>query len=264
MMKKSFLLLLLSVTLLSCASDSQQAIEEARFLLDNGSFAEAIDKLDDIVADDPTNLEATFLLSTAYVGQAANEPRTQCEDEDTGILGLLACFLREKSNSDRLGLATFARIAPATETEVANVRTGINLLTGIDHDDITGDNSFSSQDVYAQIAIARMITLSTIATISRANTGTEADCDADLIEEDDAVNFRADLDTVQSDLDNAGFPSDFRLLTRAADIFDTLENAGFSSPTIGVQTVVADAFSDYTPPCDCEACEQAALDAYTP
>ncbi|MCB1198458.1 MAG: hypothetical protein KDK51_08785 [Deltaproteobacteria bacterium] len=264
MIKKTILILLLSTMYISCASNTQEAIEEARFLLDKGSYEEAIDKLADIVADDPSNLEATFLLSSAYVGQAANSQRAQCEADDTGILGLLACFLRTKSSNDRLGIATFARIAPATLTEVANVRSGINLLLDIDHDNITQNNSFSSQDVYALIAIARMITLSTIATISQANTGDESECDADQINDTQATDFRNDLDLVQGDLENAGFPSDFRLLTRATSIFDTLENAGFADETVGVRTVVADAFSSYTPPCSCATCEQAKLDAYDP
>ncbi|MEZ4819948.1 MAG: hypothetical protein R3A45_08645 [Bdellovibrionota bacterium] len=67
---------------ISCASNTQEAIEEARFLLDKGSYEKAIDKLADIVADDPSNLEATFLLSSAYVGQAANSQRAQCEADD--------------------------------------------------------------------------------------------------------------------------------------------------------------------------------------
>ncbi|MCB0272379.1 MAG: hypothetical protein KDD46_05135 [Bdellovibrionales bacterium] len=263
-MRKIFFLCVTAFLFTACASNAEKAIEEARFLLDKGEFEQAIDKLDDIVDDDPTNLEATFLLATAYVGQAASEPRINCEEEDTGILGLLACFLREKTDDDRLGLATFARIAPATLTEVDNVRTGIDLLADIDLDDITRSNSFSEKDVYAQIAIARMLTLSTITTISEANTGDEADCNASLISSSEADDFRSDLAQVQEDLDNAGFPSNFALITRSRDILDAINNAGFTTPTIGVQTLVADAFSTYTPPCACATCEQAALDAYNP
>ena len=41
-MKNSFVIGALMVLMLSCVSESQKGIEEARFLLDKGEFAEAI------------------------------------------------------------------------------------------------------------------------------------------------------------------------------------------------------------------------------
>lgn len=262
---KKLLLAMMALVLMSCgASDSDKAIEEARFLLDRGEFTEAIAKLEPIVDDDPSNLEATFMLATAYIGQASDEPRPRCTDEETGVLGILACYLRTKDDDDRLGVGTFARVAPAELNEVNNLDDGIALLQGLNLSRISRNNTFSAEDVYAILAISRMFELSSVITIAQANTGDESDCDADEINEAQAQDFRDNLEQIDDDLQNAGFPSDFRLFTRTQAIFDTLANAGFTDNTIAVRTIVADAFSNYSPPCACASCEQAVLDNFDP
>lgn len=262
-MKRIILSMFLGLFLLFCApSSADKTIEEARFHLDKGEFSQAIEKLEDLVAKDPNNNEAVFLLSSAYLGQAAQEPRSGCDEEETGLLGLLACFLATKDPDDRLGFRTFARIAPAEVDDVAVLDTGIDLLNGIEN--ITSSNTFTQIDVFAQIAMSRMFKLSGITTAAQANTGNDADCNADLIDDDQAAGFKEDLDLIRQDLNNANFPSDFRLLTRAEAISDALEDAGFTTLTVGVQTIIADAFSNNNPPCTCTNCEQATLEAYNP
>ncbi|MEZ4819947.1 MAG: hypothetical protein R3A45_08640 [Bdellovibrionota bacterium] len=112
------------------------------------------------------------------------------------------------------------------------MRSGINLLLDIDHDNITQNNTFFEPRCLCSDCHCPMITLSTIATISQANTGDESECDADQINDTQASDFRTDLDLVQEDLENAGFHLIFAFLTRATSIFDTLENAGFADETL--------------------------------
>jgi hypothetical protein len=239
---------LIALIFIGCAASStDEAIEEARFFLDNGEFAAAIEKLNPIVEDEPNNAEAVFLLGSAYVGQAAQSPRPVCDDDETGVLGILSCFLKDSDSGTTTGLfGTFARIAPPTVEDVDGLLRGIDLLNSIDN--IDDDNTFTQRDVFAQIALGRMFSLSSLVTVANANDNNGDDCDVTLIEEEDSDQFITDLEEIQSDVNNAGFKSDFRLLTRAAEIAQDLEDSGIADTNEAVRTLFRDTFEG----CTCE------------
>lgn len=238
--------LLITFVLLGCAASStDKAIEEARFLLDQGEFLAAIEKLDPVVNKEPDNAAAVFLLGSAYIGQAALSPRPVCDADETGVLGILSCFLKDSDTGAATGIfGTFARIAPPTTEDVAGLTRGIQLLNGIES--VSNQENFTQRDVFAQVALARMFSLSSLVTVANANANNAQDCDVTLIQEADADQFLVDLQTVQSDVSNAGFNSDFRLLTRAAEIVQALDDSGIADTTEAVRTLFRDTFDGCT------------------
>lgn len=222
----------------SCASTEQKNLEEARFLLDQGKFDEAIALVQPIVEAEPNNNEAKFILASALVGNFALSPKAGCQSTDTGYLGALACILDEKDDSDENGLQTLGRIAPTSDEQNQEIDEAVELLESI--------TTFSDQtpevDVALQRMIARTFAISTIFNtigITSENEDCNAggagvdevpdDFDPDNITLAEAEQFVDNLEGIEEDSRIAGLDLDFNLFTTAQEVLDDIEGTGFDA-----------------------------------
>lgn len=245
-MKKSLIIGVLAALMLSCASQTDKDIEQARFALDHGDFSLAVELAKPIVDAEPKNNEAKFILASAYVGVYALNPKPGCDKADVGYLGLLACILDNPDSTDSIGLRTFDRIAPADNSLNDDINLAVTLLTSISkYDDVT-----PLRDVALQRLVARVFAISTIYQTIGANSenlnkcytggtgsdGVPDDYDANLITADDADLYIANLAGIQQDAIDAGLNADFELLTRATEILNTLNGLGLSNRAALIKT----------------------------
>lgn len=238
-MKNSFVVGALMLLMLSCVSESQKGIEEARFLLDQGEFAQAIALLKPILADEPNNNEAKFLYGSALIGGFALEKKSGCLDTDTGYLGLLACLLDDKTADDSNGLKTFSRIAPENGSSNDEIAEAVDVLVSIE----SFNERVPEKDVALQRLVARAFAISSVFQVIGANSPNENQCyvggtgvdeipddyDSTLLVTAQAADFRANLEGIQTDAQTVGFDTDFNLITRVNDILDDLDAAGGST-----------------------------------
>ena len=250
-MKKSILIGALSVLILSCASTEQKNLEHARFLLDKGECAQAIELVDPMLADDPDNTEAKFILGSALVGNFALEDKNGCQESDTGYLGILACLLDDKDADDQNGLKTFGRIAPTDSTSNEDINRAVETLVSIED----FSERVPEKDVALQRLVARAFNISAtfqIAGISSPNVDCNAggagvdeipdDYDATNINSIEAARFRENLEGIQADAIIVGFEADFNLIARANNILEDLDGYGVSTTT-GVRALFDDAYN---------------------
>jgi len=250
-MKNSFLVSMLAVLLLSCVPSTQKNLEEARFHLDKGEFSEAIALVQPILDEDPDNNEAKFIYASALIGSYALEPKSGCDESDTGYLGLLACLLDDKEADDPNGLKTFARISPDDATQDDDILEAVDVLQSID----AFDSKTPEKDVALQRMVGRAFFLSTILREAGASSPNE-DCNAggagvDNVPDDfdstninatEATAFRENLEGIQSDANIVGFGDDFNLITRATDILNDIEDQG-GSTLFAVRAVFENTFN---------------------
>lgn len=250
-MKKNLLIGALAVLMFSCASDSQKGIEEARFALDKGNFAEAITLVQPILDAEPNNNEAKFIYGSALIGNFALEPKAGCRETDVGYLGVLACLLDNKDADDSNGLKTFARIAPEDASSNDDINLALSTLISI--------RNFSERvpekDVALQRLVARSFDISAtfqIAGVSSENVECNAggagvdevpdDYDSTNIDSDEARSLRDNLEGIQVDARIVGFENDFNLVQRADAILDDIENYGVGT-TAAVRLVFEEAYN---------------------
>lgn len=237
-MKNSFVVGALMLLMLSCVSESQKGIEEARFLLDQGEFAQAIALLKPILADEPNNNEAKFLYGSALIGGFALEKKSGCRDTDTGYLGLLACLLDDKTADDSNGLKTFSRIAPENGNSNNEIAEAVDVLVSIEK----FNERVPEKDVALQRLVSRAFAISSAFQVIGANSeNTECNAggagvddvpdeyDVSVLTATQAADFRANLEGIQTDAQIVGFDSNFNLITRVNDILSDLEANGGSN-----------------------------------
>ena len=117
--KVYILFILLIAGFSGCASNLDRNLEEIQFLLDQGKFSEALTKARDVVAANPDNVDAQFLLASALLGDSVISQRSKCPN-DTGYLGLIAC-LQDSQGEGESGFLTFTRIAPDTTDKLGEL-----------------------------------------------------------------------------------------------------------------------------------------------
>ena len=67
-MKIRTIILVLACIFASCASGTNEKLDEARFALDSGDFDTAISKAGSVLTGDRANVEAALLLASAHAG----------------------------------------------------------------------------------------------------------------------------------------------------------------------------------------------------
>lgn len=237
-MKNRFLIGALTMLLIACVQNTEQNLEEARFLLDQGKFSQAVSLLEPILVDEPSNTEAKFLLASAYVGEAALSPNHNCQSTDTGYLGTLACLLDDKSADDDSGLKTFNRISPDNNDLDDELQRAIDLLVSVKK----FNDKTPEKDVALQRLIARVFAVSAVFKTVEANSpNTQCngggpgvddvpdDYDSSVLTSAQASNFRKNLEGIKADATIVGFADDFNLVTRINDILASLDAIGGST-----------------------------------
>ena len=219
-----FFLLGIGLVFSHCASDLDQKIEEARFLLDQGKYTEAIALMQPVVTANPNSLLAQFLLAEAQVGQAAF-------GDGNSYLNLLSDFLRA-NDAGQSDFATFARLAPGV-TAYANLNIARdNLVTLSSSPDLT-DPSFR-RDFFFVLYIARIFEVGGVVKkihgddvdlVCNANPsdplfkdGVPDSLDASLATAGDVSRMDNDFHNINSDGAEAGFPANFPLNARITQI----------------------------------------------
>lgn len=236
-MKKNLFIGALTVLMFSCASESEKSIEEARFMLDKGEFDAAIALMEPIVESEPNNNEAKFILGSALIGSFALEPKSGCQEGDTGYLGVLACLMDDREDNDDSGLKTFGRIAPEEVSANDNINRAVDVL--VDIQDYS--SRVPEKDVALQRLVARAFAISTTFKIIEANSSNEEcnaggpgvdevpdDFDTGLLTAAQAQDFQDALIGIKADAITVGFNADFNLLTSVQNILEDVENAGGS------------------------------------
>lgn len=205
--------------LLACAGGVDKTLEEVRFHLDKGEFQAAVTKARQAVADDPTNTDAQFLLASALMGGSVLSPSANCEPEDTGYLGLLAC-LQDNQEPGESGFVTFVRIAPSVESKILDLEEARDLLVTLTGATVTGGQSL--KDVFLQLWMARLFEISGVTTRLALCTD---NFDATAVQGDDLDRFQDNLSNVNDDADAAGLPESAAMDDRLTKIADDIETA---------------------------------------
>ncbi|HLG19272.1 MAG TPA: hypothetical protein VI895_05585 [Bdellovibrionota bacterium] len=215
-----------------CASDAEKNLEEARFLLDKGEFAQAETKARSAVAENPADTGAQFTLASALIGVSFLGDGT--------YLGKLAS-LQDAAAGSGFGFQTIASIAPSAFSgeEYTKLQEARDILIGI------ADSCANEKDCYLQLYMARIFE---IAAVNQIIGGATADnvCNADPtqavsdgipdgldtsgLDSAQAQRFQDNLDNVNSDGVKAGLPSDFSLtdhfFTLSSGLSDAIAVAG--------------------------------------
>lgn len=260
-MKKKLFIGALAALMLSCASGTQSDIEKARFLLDEGEFQQAIDLMDPIVAADSSNNEAKFILGSALIGNFALEPKSGCQAEDTGYLGVLACLLDDKESGDTNGLQTFARIAPEDSGSNDDINRAVEILVSIDE----FSENVPEVDVALQRLVARSFDISVTFQIAGANSPNVNQCytggtgqdeipddyDSSNIDRLEAQSFRDNLEAIEVDAKLVGFGDDFNLISRANNILADIDANTSLSNTASVRLVFDNSYINKPGQQDC-------------
>lgn len=205
------LLPLISIVFLGCANDQDKRLEEIRFLLDKGKFSEALALAEESVTDQPGDLKAKALLAEASLASGALGGNPNCQPEDLGLIGLLAC-LQDPVSATETDLEIFRRVAPSDETKIAQVETATDLLVELSTSDI------SDRNIYLLLFLSRLFEISGATTKVGANCQFVVGFDAS-----DQARFTANLEALPADGVNAGFPQDFGLFDTVEQIQTALE-----------------------------------------
>ncbi|MCP5464994.1 MAG: hypothetical protein H7A33_08230 [Deltaproteobacteria bacterium] len=124
-----FLAVLIGLTAINCASTEIGALDDARFALDKGNYSTAISKATQAVNADSTNIEAAYILASAYLGRGGLDLFNVAE----GLVDL-------QNNSDT-NFQQIADVLSSTFTE-ADMRSAVEALEavpGIDSATITDE-----------------------------------------------------------------------------------------------------------------------------
>ncbi|MFH1017482.1 MAG: hypothetical protein V1798_04775 [Pseudomonadota bacterium] len=196
-----------------CVGSRDSAVEQAQFLLDHGNYTEAAALLQPVVAANPQDDQATFLLASALIGKSVL-------GTSRSYLGLFADLLNDPSTGET-GFQTFARIAPASSSSISDLEAATDLLENL----TTFASSVQLGDVYLQLYISRLFEISGVITqVGVCGAG----YDPTAFVADTAANdrFQQNLDQVNGDGVNAGIPSDFPLTSRITSIVEDLNTPG--------------------------------------
>ncbi|MEZ4704691.1 MAG: hypothetical protein R3A11_05830 [Bdellovibrionota bacterium] len=230
---KKILLSLVVLFCVSCATDADKAIEEAKFLLDQGKFSEALAVIKPVAQNNPNNDQAQFVYASALIGDAGLSARQGCPSTDTGYLGLLAC-LQDNPSGGQSDMDTFVRIAPDSISKNNQLVQATNLLANLNSGDI------SSQDIAFQRMISRLFEIAGVMTAIGANSAndvcntTPANALKDSVPDDfdhtapaltttESERFSENLQKISNDAEAAGLGSSFALASRAASILGDVQ-----------------------------------------
>lgn len=234
MKQTRFLCFSLLLFLLNCASEKAELKEEVRFLLDARQYTQAIEKAREVVAKDSDDAEASFLLASALLGDAALSGANNCPEGDQGILGLLAC-LADPLEPDENDLSSFLRIAPDL-ARLANLEEATDIFKVLDA------NALSDADrdnVFIRLYASRLFELGGALTRVGLKTAND-ECnhclnmtlgcvmsmkdevpdgfDADALTPEQETRFRENLTEVNEVGGDLGLSQDFSLILRADQI----------------------------------------------
>lgn len=101
----------LFISLCGCVSSSETNIESAKFALDSGDWSSAIEKATAVLQEDPGNVQAALLLSSAYAGRAGIKVMTLAEIASDAVKrkelfsAMHAKLSEEQVNTDDLHLS---------------------------------------------------------------------------------------------------------------------------------------------------------------
>ena len=231
------LLFLVSFSLTSCVDSLNRDIEEIQFLLDAGDYDEAIRIGENLISEDSTNREASVLLASAYLGRGSLSGGAGCQDEDTGVVGLLACVVDSRSNNES-NLETFSRIAPPEE-RISDVERAVELLSASKTEVSLSTDEVEFRDISLKLFVARIFFVSSGLTFVGATSENQVcnsnenaplkddvpdEYDSSVITEDYADEYLLNLETLNQDGADGGFPSDFDLFSRIVDIRQEIED----------------------------------------
>ena len=186
-------------TLVGCASSSDRKIEEARFLLDEGKFEEAEVKAREAVAENPTSVEAQFLLASTLIGVSFLGDESYLEklatvQESSGAANKFTIFndiLPSELPSEKLALLYESR----------------DILIDI-------PDSAKTKDIWLQQYMARLFEIASVSSVIGATSDdacASASYNPSGLSADQLSRFQDNLDNINSDGDMAGLPDDFSL-----------------------------------------------------
>lgn len=193
----------------ACGDANQSRLEEIRFLLDKGQVEEALTLATEAVAAQPENIQAKLLFAEANLTAGALSGGAGCQPTDIGFLGLVACLQDAKGDGES-DFDTFRRIAPSTVAKLTQVETATNTLTEIT------TTTVATSDTYLLQFFSKMFEIS--GAMTRLGSFNPGECTEGPLSSDEEARFQNNLDTVNEDGINAGFPSDFELFTRIDQI----------------------------------------------
>ncbi len=202
-------IVMLALLAASCAGSRDKAVEDAQFLLDQGNYTEAAAAVQPIVAANPKDQQATFILASALLGNGVL-------GEHGSYLGLLSKLLGDQGS--KTGFQTFGRIAPTTAglPDLQEARDLlINLATFVDAD--------NQKNVYLQLYMARLYEIASVITVTGACSATGYNPQA--LTSSDQDRFKDNLNNVNDDGQKAGLPTDFGLNDRITTILNNLNLA---------------------------------------
>lgn len=256
-MKKFLLLTAVTLLFFSCATDTQKDLEQARFYLDQGDYAKAKALVEPILASEPNNNEAKFILGSALVGNFALSKKAGCKATDTGYLGILACLLDDSESTDTNGLKTFGRIAPEDSANNDDIAQAVSLLSDI----TTYSSVLPEKDVALQRLVARSFAISSLFQKVGANSdnlkcnsnlsdpnkdGIPDDYDTSNMTASDATLFIDNVGQLGVDAETVGFNKKFNLIKRSKAIQDDLNAFGSVSKLVAVKLLFDGAYATHT------------------
>ncbi len=244
--------------LLSCASDVNKNLEEARFLLDKGEYAAAETSCRAALAEDPSNHDGKFLLASSLIGQAflAN---------GRSYLGLMSNVEKDKKSGES-DFETFARIAPELAGDtLKNIQDARDVLISIPKDIRTVDD-------YLQLYVTRLFEIATVNSQIGATSadklcnadhaspnkdGVPDDFDPSALSGSAATRFEDNVSNINSDGRHAGLPSSFALNDRLTNVSTDLAKeitAAGGDAQVGAQNYLAKQFCNGLTVCDTSLC----------
>lgn len=223
------LLILIGLTA-SCASDRIDSLESARFALDAGDFGTAIEKATDALADDPDNVEAARILSSAYFGRSGID-----------FLDLAEVILDLDTSSDD-NFRTVGNALPS-DGDLDDLRlaiTTIEALDGVDDADIADEEL---ADAVFDISMMQMVEHYAIGVYQ---SGFHTSLDVTDITDAGADIVVDDLIAFDSRAVGSGVASDKDFLSAVRQTFCILEpiSAGEGFTTAEYQALVGCQLSD--------------------
>lgn len=214
----------------SCASDRVDNLESARFALDNGDFNEAIDRATDALADDPDNIEATRILSSAYFGRSG-----------IGFLDLAEVLL----DLDSSGTDNFRVVADALpdDGDLDDLRLAITTIEALDGVD---DAEIADEELADAVFDVSMMQMIEHYAVGVYESGFHTTLDVTDITDTGSDTVVDDLVEFDSRAVGSGIASDEEFLSAVRQTFCMLEpiSAGEGFTTAEYQALVGCQLSD--------------------